>query len=152
MKGGSPRSAARLAAVQALYQIESSGDPVAKVIVDFRNHRLGREVEGDLYVKADEALFTDLVDGAIQRLAEIDAKLAEHLASGWSLDRLDSVIRQILRAGAYELIARPDTPTPVVITEYVDVAKAFAAAQEASFVNGVLDKLARTLGRMMDRR
>jgi transcription antitermination protein NusB len=143
----SPRSAARLAAVQALYQIEQSNDPVIKVIADFRAHRLGHSIEDEAYIKADSALFGDLVAGTAQRLTEIDTLLTAHLASGWSLDRLDSVIRQALRVGAYELLARPDTPTAVILNEYVDVAKAFAQNAEARFVNGILDKLAHTLNR-----
>jgi N utilization substance protein B len=145
---GAARSAARLAAVQALYQIEMSGDRPSKVIVEFRMHRLGHEIEGDTYLPADDDLFADIVDGTIHRLAEIDEKLSGLLAAGWTLERIDRLVRQVLRAGAYELLARPDVPAPVVITEYVDVAGAFYDRQEAAFVNGVLDKLARSAGRL----
>lgn len=144
----SARSAARLAAVQALYQIEMSGDRPSKVIIEFRNHRLGQEIEGDTYVAADDDLFADIVDGAVHRMAAIDEALSGLLAQGWTLNRVDRLVRQVLRAGAYELMARPDVPAAVVITEYVDVVGAFYERSEASFVNGVLDRLARTLGRI----
>ena len=140
---GSARSAARLAAVQALYQREMSGAPVAPLLVEFHRHRLGAEIEGERFRDADNDFFDDLVKGVDARGAEIDALIAGNLADGWTLDRLDRPMRQILRAGAYELIARPDVPGNAVINEYVDVAHAFYEPPEARFVNGLLDAVAK---------
>lgn len=145
--GAPARSAARLAVVQALYQLEMGGGPVTRVVQEFITHRLGAELEGERYAPADTAFFSDVLTGAAARLEEIDTLIADHLQSGWSLDRLDRALRQILRAGVYELIARPDVPTAVIITEYVDVAHSFHEPLEAAFVNGLLDRAARTLGR-----
>lgn len=143
---GGPRSAARLGAVQALYQLEMSEEPkVPMVIEEYLRHRLGAEIEGDQYVEADTALFSDIVAGAWGRHAEFDEAIAPCLVKDWPLERLESIIRAILRAGAYELTARPDVPTAVVINEYVDIAHAFYERTEASFVNGVLDKLAKAV-------
>ncbi|WCL52991.1 transcription antitermination factor NusB [Gimibacter soli] len=144
-KPGGPRSAARLGAVQALYQLGVSDDPkVPLVIEEFIRHRLGAEIEGDQYVEADTELFGDIVKGAWERRADLDEAIRGCLAADWPLERLESIIHAIFRAGAYELSARPDVPTAVVINEYVDVAHAFYERTEAAFVNGVLDKLART--------
>ncbi|MEX6723093.1 transcription antitermination factor NusB [Parapedomonas caeni] len=147
-KSGSSRSAARLAAVQALYQIEMGKETAPKVLKEFHDHRLGGEIEGDVYVTADRALLDDLVSGVMARREEIDRLIGDHLAEGWALDRLDRPMRQLLRAGLYELLARPDVPTAVVISEYVDVAHAFYEAREAAFVNGLLDRVARSIGRI----
>lgn len=146
-KPGSARSAARLAAVQALYQLEMGRDSVPRVIKEFHDHRLGMEIEGEYYIRADQPLFDDLVSGGWARRDDVDKLIAEHLAEGWTLDRLDRPMRQILRAGVYELLARPDIPTAVIITEYVDVAHAFYEPREAAFVNGLLDRVSRTTGR-----
>src|SRR4051812_28284666 len=137
------RSAARLAAVQALYQMEMEGTPLAKLLHEFHEHRLGATIEDDTYADAEVDFFDDLVPGADARRAEIDASIAARLAEGWSLDRLDRPMRAILRAGAYELIARPDVPVATVITEYVDVAHAFYDKRESGFVNGLLDAIAK---------
>lgn len=137
------RSAARLAAVQALYQHDMEATPVARLVHEFHQHRLGATIEDVEYAEADVAFFDDLVTGSAARLAEIDAAVAARLADGWSLDRLDRSMKAILRAGGYELIARADVPTGAVVSEYVDVAKAFFDAREAGFVNGVLDAVAR---------
>ena len=139
------RSAARLAAVQALYQHEMEGTAKAKLLDEFHQHRLGREIEDEQYAEADVAFFDDLVGGALARCEEIDALLGDRLAEGWSLARLDKTMLQILRAGAYELMARPDIPTGTAISEYVDVAHAFFEAREAKFVNGVLDAVAKAV-------
>ncbi len=137
------RSAARLAAVQALYQQEMEGTPVARLIKEFHDHRLGATIEDATYVEADQSFFDDIVAGADDRRAEIDALIAGRLAQGWTLERLDRPMRAILRAGAYELIARPDVPTASVISEYVDVAHAFYDKRESGFVNGLLDAIAK---------
>lgn len=137
------RSAARLAAVQALYQQEMEGTPLPTLLHEFHHHRLGATIEDVEYRDAEVDFFDDLVKGVDARRAEIDARIAARLASGWSLERLDRPMRQILRAGAYELLARIDVPTGSVISEYVDVAKAFYDKRETSFVNGLLDALAK---------
>lgn len=139
------RSAARLAAVQALYQHEMEGTPRAKLLDEFHQHRLGREIEDQHYAEADIDFFDDLVGGALARRDEIDELLAARLAEGWTLARLDKTMLQILRAGAYELLARPDIPVGTAISEYVDVAHAFFEQREAKFVNGVLDALAKAV-------
>ena len=137
------RSAARLAAVQALYQQEMEATPVARLIKEFHDHRLGATIEDATYVEAEQSFFDDIVAGADARRAEIDALIAGHLAQGWTLERLDRPMRAILRAGAYELIARPDVPVASVISEYVDVAHAFYDKRESGFVNGLLDAIAK---------
>jgi N utilization substance protein B len=137
------RSAARLAAVQALYQMEMEGTPLAKLLHEFHEHRLGATIEDETYAEAEQDFFDDIVSGADARRAEIDALIAARLAQGWSLERLDRPMRAILRAGAYELIARPDVPVATVITEYVDVAHAFFDKRETGFVNGLLDAIAK---------
>ncbi len=137
------RSAARLAAVQALYQMEMEGTPVAKLLHEFHEHRLGATIEDMQYAEAEVDFFDDIVTGADTRRSEIDGLIADRLAQGWSLERLDRPMRAILRAGVYELIARPDVPVATVITEYVDVAHAFFDKRETGFVNGLLDSIAK---------
>ena len=139
------RSAARLAAVQALYQIDMEGTPLASLLDEFHRHRLGAEIEGDQYAQAEVAFFDDVVKGVDDRLEEIDELLSDKLAEGWRLERLDKTMLQILRAGAWELLARADIPTATAISEYVDVAHAFFEAREAKFVNGVLDAVAKAV-------
>ena len=139
------RAAARLAAVQALYQFEMEQTPLAGLLDEFHRHRLGAEIEDAQYVDADVPFFDDLVKGTIARRDEIDERLAARLAEGWKLERLDRTMLQILRAGAYELIARADVPTGTAIGEYLDVAHAFFDAREAKFVNGVLDAVAKVV-------
>lgn len=146
MKTGSKaRAAARLAAVQALYQFEMEATRLPQLLDEFHMHRLGAEIEDDQYAEADVRFFDDVVKGALARRDEIDAVLGQKLASGWKIDRLDRTMLQILRAGAYELMARADVPTGTVISEYVDVAHAFFDEREAKFVNGVLDAVARVV-------
>ncbi len=137
------RSAARLAAVQALYQLEMEGTPIRVLLHEFHQHRLGATIEDVTYAEAEESFFDDLVIGVDKRREEIDGLVKVRLSQGWSLERLDKPMRQILRAGSYELIARPDVPTPTVISEYVDVAHAFYDKREAGFVNGLLDAVAK---------
>jgi N utilization substance protein B len=137
------RSAARLAAVQALYQQEMEGTPIARLIREFHDHRLGATIEGATYAEAEQSFFDDLVSGTAARLAEIDALVAGRLAEGWSMERLDKPMKAILRVGTYELIARPDVPTASVISEYLDVADAFYDKREKGFVNGLLDAIAK---------
>ena len=139
------RSAARLAAVQALYQRDMEGTSLPKLLDEFHQHRLGREIEGDTYAEAEVPFFDDIVRGVDARGEEIDAALEAKLAEGWSLKRLDKTLLQVLRCGAYELLARADIPTGAVISEYVDVAKAFFDDREAKFANGVLDAVAKAV-------
>jgi N utilization substance protein B len=139
------RAVARLAAVQALYQREMEATPIARLLNEFHQHRLGREIEDAQYAEAEVDFFDDVVRGVDARQEEIDAHLSERLAKGWTLARLDKTMLQILRAGAYELIARPDVPTASAISEYIDVAHAFFDAREAKFVNGVLDAVAKAV-------
>ena len=137
------RSAARLAAVQALYQQEMEGTPTPRLIHEFHDHRLGATIEGATYAEAETSFFDDLVSGTIARQTEIDALIADRLAEGWSLERLDKPMKAILRVGSYELLARADVPVASVINEYLDVAEAFYAKREKGFVNGLLDAIAK---------
>jgi N utilization substance protein B len=137
------RSAARLAAVQALYQQEMEGTPLPRLLHEFHEHRIGATIEDETYHEAERDFFDDVVIGADARREEIDALIGSRLAEGWTLERLDRPMRAILRAGAYELIARPDVPVGSVISEYVDVAHAFYDKRESGFVNGLLDAIAK---------
>ena len=139
------RAAARLAAVQALYQQEMEAMPIARLLDEFHQHRLGMEIDDDQYAQAETAFFDDVVSGALARRDEIDGLISAKLAEGWKLERLDRTMLQILRAGTYELLARVDVPTGTAISEYVDVAHAFFDAKEAKFVNGVLDAVAKAV-------
>jgi transcription antitermination protein NusB len=145
MSRSKPRSAARLAAVQALYQLEMEGTPMAQLLHEFHEHRLGATIEDVTYARAEVDFFNDVVKGVDARRDEIDAHIAAKLSEGWSIDRLDRPMRQIIRAGTYELIARNDLPAGVIINEYVDVADAFYAKREKGFVNGVLDAIAKAV-------
>jgi len=129
------RRAARLAAVQALYQREMNEGGTKQVIAEFESHRLPEE--------ADRELFSDIVTGAMARLPELDAEIGRMLAEGWSFERLEAVLRAILRAGIYELLVRLDVPPRVAINEYVEIAHSFFGGREPNLVNGVLDKLAK---------
>ncbi len=137
------RSAARLAAVQALYQQEMEGTGLRVLLHEFHHHRLGATIEDVEYADAEVDFFDDLVIGVDARREEIDRLIASKLATGWTLERLDRPMRQILRAGTYELLARADVPVGSVISEYVDVAHAFYDKRETSFVNGLLDAVAK---------
>ncbi len=139
----SSRSAARLAAVQAFYQMDMTGIDLNDVVAEFEAHRLGQEVEGDQYFAAEGAFFLDLVEGVVREQRKLDPMIDQHLAEGWRLSRVDSILRAVLRSGAFELSAREDVPARVVITEYVDIAHAFFSDDEPKVVNGVLDRLAR---------
>lgn len=140
------RSVARLAAVQALYQMEVAGAGVEAVIREFAEHRFDRVIEGDgegdTLASADEVFFADLVRGVVAAQREIDQAVIKRLATGWRLERLDATVRAILRSGAFELAHRPDVPTEVVINEYVELAKSFFEGPEPGFVNGALDGVA----------
>jgi N utilization substance protein B len=137
------RSAARLAAVQALYQQEMEGTALPRLLKEFHDHRLGATIEDEQYHDAERDFFDDIVTGVDARRAELDALIVDRLAEGWTLERLDRSMRAILRAGAYELLARPDVPVGSVISEYIDVAHAFFDKRESGFVNGLLDAIAK---------
>jgi len=137
------RSAARLAAVQALYQQEMEGTSLPRLLREFHEHRLCATIEDDTYHEAEHDFFDDVVAGTDARRGEIDEMISAKLAEGWSLERLDRAMRAILRAGTYELIARPDVPVGSVISEYIDVAHAFFDKRESGFVNGLLDAIAK---------
>ena len=143
MTGRQSRSVARLAAVQALYQMEVSAIGVEHVIREFVEHRFDRDVDGVTLASADEGFFADLVRGVVAEQSRIDTAIVKRLAEGWRLERLDATVRAILRAGAFELAHRPDVPTEVAIDEYVELAKSFFDGTEPGFVNGALDGVAK---------
>jgi transcription antitermination protein NusB len=137
------RSVARLAAVQALYQMEISGAGVETVVREFDLHRFERDLEGQTLAAADEAFFADLLRGVVEHRTKVDTLIAGRLAEGWRLDRLDATVRAILRCGVHELTGA-GTPPQVAIDEYVEIAKSFfGAGSETAFVNAVLDQTAR---------
>jgi N utilization substance protein B len=148
------RSQARLAAVQALYQMDLAETDLAAVIEEFKAHRLGSDLEGGTAGEADPEHFAGLLRGVVRRQREIDPMVDEQLAKGWRLTRIDSIVRAILRAAAFELLELTDIPARVVISEYVEVAHAFFEGDEPKVVNGVLDALARRLraGELPERR
>ena len=137
------RGAARLAAVQALYQMDIAGAGINDIFAEFESHWLGNEVEGDKYLPAEAAFFRDVVSGVVRDQAKLDPLIDEALSRGWPLKRIDAILRAVLRAGAYELEHRKDVPGRVVVSEYVDVAHAFVEAEETGMVNAVLDQIAR---------
>jgi N utilization substance protein B len=138
-----PRSAARLSAVQALYQMDLAETDLNNVIGQFTLHHFGEKAEDKSVAAADRDFFAAILRGVVRRQREIDPIVDAQLAEGWRLTRVDSTLRAILRAGVYELIERTDVPARVVISEYVEVAKAFFSEDEPRVVNGVLDKIAR---------
>ncbi|MBN8981762.1 MAG: transcription antitermination factor NusB [Rhizobiales bacterium] len=137
------RGAARLAAVQALYQMEIAGAGINDIFAEFESHWLGSEVEGEKYLPAEAAFFKDVVSGVVRDQKKLDPLLDDALNKGWPLKRIDAILRAILRAGAYELEHRKDVPARVVVKEYVDVANAFVDGDETGLVNAVLDQIAR---------
>ena len=139
------RGAARLAAVQALYQMDLAGSGLNEILAEFESHWIGREVEGAQYLPAEAAFFRDVVSGVVREQRELDPLIDEALSKSWPLKRIDTVLRAALRAGAYELTHRRDVPARVVVAEYADVAAAFVERDETGMVNAVLDHLARRL-------
>jgi N utilization substance protein B len=137
------RGAARLAAVQALYQMDVAGTPINDIFAEFESHWLGREVEGSQYLPAEAAHFRDVVSGVLREQRELDPMLDRLLSGGWPLKRIELLLRAVLRAGAYELAHRRDVPARVVVSEYVDVASAFLDREETGMVNAVLDQVGR---------
>ena len=143
MKRSDKRSAARLAASQALYQMEIADKGLDEILAEFEAHWLGQEIEGEAYTPADLAFFRDVVSGVQRDQLPIDRALDGALAEGWPLRRVEALMRAILRAAFYELRSRPDVPARVAVTEYVDVAAAFFGPDESGMINAVLDALAR---------
>jgi transcription antitermination protein NusB len=139
------RGAARLAAVQALYQMDIAGTGLNDILAEFESHWLGREVEGDQYLPAEAAFFRDVVTGFVNEQRRLDPVIDKALESSWPLKRVETILRAVLRAGAFELDQRPDVPARVVVSEYVAVAHAFVDRNETGMVNAVLDVLARRL-------
>jgi len=139
------RSAARLAAVQALYQMDMAGTGLNDILAEFESHWIGREVEGEQYLPAEAAFFRDIVTGVVREQRALDPKIDEALSKSWPLKRIEAVLRAALRAGCYELVNRPDVPARAVVAEYADVAAAFVGREETGMVNAVLDQLARAL-------
>ncbi len=142
-KARRPRTSARLAAVQALYQVAMTGGPAAPVVAEFRAHRLSDPAGGGGFGPADGTLFEALVSGAAADLEAIDRTISEHLVEGWTPDRLDSTLRAILRLGVHELLSLAETPRAVAVSEYVDIAHAFHDERAAGLVNGLLDRVSR---------
>jgi N utilization substance protein B len=143
VKQANQRGAARLAAVQALYQMELSGTGVLEIVSEFENFRLGQEIDGDQYLKADPSWFRSIVAGVVRDQRALDPLIADALIEGWPLSRLDATIRAILRAGVFELLERKDVPVAVIVSEYVEIAHAFFDEDEPKLVNAVLDAVAR---------
>lgn len=137
------RTVARLAAVQALYQMELAGAGPESVVREFLDHRFDADLEGEPLAEADVEFFSDIVRGVVADQIDVDRAIARRLSSQWRLERLEAVVRAMLRAGAWELLRRKDVPVPVVIDEYVEMAKAFSEDAEAKFVNAALDGVAR---------
>ncbi len=139
------RGAARLAAVQALYQMDLAATGLNEILAEFESHWLGGEVEGAQYRPAEAAFFRDIVSGVVREQIRLDRQIDAALTRGWPLKRIEAVLRAVLRAGTYELACRTDVPARVVMSEYVDVAAAFLDKEEIGMVNAVLDQLARQL-------
>src|SRR6218665_470670 len=145
VKTANQRGAARLAAVQALYQMDIGGTGVLEVVAEYEAHRLGQELDGDTYLKADASWFRSIVSGVVRDQRKLDPLIGTALQDDWALSRLDSTVRAILRAGTFELVERKDVPVAVIVTEYVEIAKAFFEDEEPKLVNAVLDRIAKQL-------
>ncbi|MEN3791260.1 transcription antitermination factor NusB [Fulvimarina sp. MAC3] len=137
------RGVARLAAVQALYQMDIGGTPLVEAVAEYETYRMGHDIDGETYRVADAAWFRDIVSGVVRKQKVIDPVIHAHLPPGWPLSRLDSTLRAILRAGVFEIETRTDVPVAVIVSEYVDVAKAFYEDEEPKLVNALLDRVAR---------
>ena len=143
IKSANQRGAARLAAVQALYQMDIGGAGVLEIIAEYEDHRLGNEIDGEQYRPADPAWFRAVVGGVVENQRALDPVIRASLTEDWPLSRLDATLRAILRAGAWELTTKKDVPVAVIVNEYVDVARAFFEDDEPKIVNAVLDRMAR---------
>lgn len=143
VKHANKRGAARLAAVQALYQMDVAGTGVLEIAAEYEGYRLGKEVDGATYREADAQWFRAILSGVVENQKTVDPIIRAALTEDWPLSRLDSTLRAMLRAGVYELMHRPDVPVAVVVSEYVDIAKAFYLDEEPKLVNAVLDRVSR---------
>lgn len=143
VKPANQRGAARLAAVQALYQMDIGGTGVLEVVAEYETHRLGQELDGETYLKADPSWFRSIVAGVVRDQTKIDPLVRASLLESWPLSRLDSTLRAILRAGTFEIVERKDVPVAVIVTEYVEIAQAFFDGEEPKIVNAVLDRIAK---------
>ncbi len=137
------RGAARLAAVQALYQMDVGGIGLLEITAEYEAHRLGKEIDGSRYRQADPQWFRAILSGVVENQKKIDPVVRQSLLEGWPLSRLDSTLRAILRSGTYELMERRDVPVAVIVSEYVDIARAFFEVEEPKLVNAVLDRVAK---------
>ncbi|MFC3725267.1 transcription antitermination factor NusB [Neoaquamicrobium sediminum] len=137
------RGAARLAAVQALYQMDVAGSGILEITAEYEQFRLGKEVDGAQYREADAQWFRAILSGVVENQKNVDPIIRQALTDDWPLSRLDSTLRAILRAGVYELMQRGDVPVAVIVSEYVDIAKAFYEDDEPKLVNAVLDRVSR---------
>ncbi|CAN7554720.1 transcription antitermination factor NusB [Rhizobium sp. LjRoot30] len=145
VKTANQRGAARLAAVQALYQMDIGGAGVLEVVAEYEVHRLGQEVDGETYLKADAGWFRSIVAGVVRDQTKLDPLIGSALQDDWALSRMDSTVRAILRAGVFEIIERKDVPVAVIVTEYVEIAQAFFSEDEPKLVNAVLDRIAKQI-------
>ncbi|KRB50357.1 antitermination protein NusB [Rhizobium sp. Root708] len=143
VKTANQRGAARLAAVQALYQMDIGGTGVLEIVAEYEAHRLGQELDGETYLKADASWFRSIVSGVVREQTRLDPLIASALQDDWALSRLDSTVRAILRAGVFEILERKDVPVAVIVTEYVEIAQAFFSEDEPKLVNAVLDRIAK---------
>lgn len=139
------RGSARLAAVQAIYQMDLAGTPVSEIVQEFENIRIGQEVDGETYLEADLGWFRGIVAGVVEYQTKLDPMINDALPADWPLSRIDTLLRAIMRSGSFELLKRKDVPAKVVINEYLDVAKAFFDEDEPRLINGVLNRIAREL-------
>lgn len=139
------RGAARLAAVQALYQMDVTGSGLKQTIAEYEAHRLGKEIDGAQYRAADPQWFRAILTGVYEDQKVIDPMIRNALPPDWPLSRLDSTLRALLRAGTHELLRRKEVPVAVIVSEYVDIAGAFYDAEEPRLANAVLDRLAREI-------
>ena len=145
-RAANQRGAARLAAVQALYQMDIGRATLEDTLAQFGAFHLGREIEGDQYLPADADFFRQIVSGVTKHQLEIDPSVDRALSEGWPIERVDATLRAILRAAAFELLRRKDIPARVVISEYVDIARAFYEDDASGLVNATLDSIARAAG------
>ncbi|WP_160005812.1 transcription antitermination factor NusB [Rhizobium sp. 18055] len=145
VKTANQRGAARLAAVQALYQMDIGGTGVLEIVAEYEAHRLGQELDGETYLKADASWFRSIVSGVVREQKRLDPLVASALQDDWALSRLDSTVRAILRAGVFEILERKDVPVAVIVTEYVEIAQAFFSDDEPKLVNAVLDRIAKQI-------
>ncbi|MEM9330177.1 MAG: transcription antitermination factor NusB [Pseudomonadota bacterium] len=139
------RGAARLAAVQALYQMDMTGARISDIIEEYENFRIGKEVDGDEYLDADLGWFRGLVSGVVNEQKLLDPLIHNTLPDDWPLSRIDTLLRAVLRCGGFELKNRKDVPGKVVISEYLEITKSFFEEDEPKLVNGVLDRMAKEI-------